>query len=111
MSEAIHVMSSRRAAAQRSIGVTAVVDGSGVLVGVITDGDIRRAAESHGDIRSFRARELATPGAKTVQAGALAERALAIMEEFSITSLFIVDEEGRPCGILHLHDLLRAGVV
>ena len=40
-----------------------------------------------------------------------AERALALMEEYSITSLFIVDEVGRPCGILHLHDLLRAGVV
>lgn len=111
MLEAMHVMSSRRAAAARSIGVTAVVDADGVLVGVITDGDIRRAVESRGDLRSLAAGDLGSHGAKTVQAGALAERALALMEEHSITSLFIVDEAGRPCGILHLHDLLRAGVV
>lgn len=111
MSEAIQVMSSKRAAAARAIGVTAVVDAEGVLIGVITDGDIRRAVEHEGDVRSFQAGEIGGHGAKTVQAGALAERALALMEEHSITSLFIVDEAGRPCGILHLHDLLRAGVV
>lgn len=111
MSEAIHVMSSRRAAAARSIGVTAVVDDDGVLVGVITDGDIRRAVETQGDLRTLSASDLGSHVPKTVQAGALAERALALMEEHSITSLFIVDEAGRPCGILHLHDLLRAGVV
>lgn len=111
MSEAMEVMSSRRAAAARAIGVTAVVDADGVLLGVITDGDIRRAVETRGDLRKLAAGDLGSHGAKTVQAGALAERALALMEEHSITSLFIVDERGRPCGILHLHDLLRAGVV
>ena len=111
MSEAIEVMSSKRAGAARAIGVTAVVDASGVLTGVITDGDIRRAVEQKGDLRSLAAGAIGGHGAKTVQAGALAERALALMEEHSITSLFIVDDDGRPCGILHLHDLLRAGVV
>ncbi|MDG2306574.1 MAG: KpsF/GutQ family sugar-phosphate isomerase [Candidatus Binatia bacterium] len=111
MTEAMHVMSSKRAEAARAIGVTAVVDDKGALVGVITDGDIRRAVESRGDLRALAAGELASHGAKTVQAGALAERALAIMEEHSITSLFIVDDDGRPSGILHLQDLLRAGVV
>jgi len=62
-------------------------------------------------LRPLAAGELASRGVKTVQAGALAERALALMEEHSITSLFIVDAAGQPCGILHLHDLLRAGVV
>ncbi len=111
MSEAMEVMSSPRAAAKRAIGVTAVVDDDGVLLGVITDGDVRRAVETQGDLRSLAAGDLGSHGAKTVQAGALAERALALMEEHSITSLFILDESGRPCGILHLHDLLRAGVV
>lgn len=111
MTEVLSVMSSNLAAAARSIGVTAVVDEDGALRGVITDGDLRRAVVKRGDLRSLRAGDLASHGAKTVQAGALAERALALMEEHSITSLFIVDESGRPCGILHLHDLLRAGVV
>jgi arabinose-5-phosphate isomerase len=82
-----------------------------VLIGVITDGDLRRGVERRGDLRGFSAGEISTGGARTVQPGALAERALALMEEHSITSLFIVDGAGRPCGILHLHDLLRAGVV
>lgn len=111
MSEALRMMSSRRAAAARAIGVTAVVDDDGRLTGVVTDGDVRRRLAEDGDLRQFTAGEIASGGAKTVQAGALAERALALMEEFSITSLFIVDDEGRPCGILHMHDLLRAGVV
>ena len=111
MAEVLGVMSSKLAAAARAIGVTAVVDAKGVLVGVITDGDLRRAVEKIGDLRPLAAGELASRGVKTVQAGALAERALALMEEHSITSLFIVDAAGRPCGILHLHDLLRAGVV
>ena len=111
MGEALQMMSSKRAAAARAIGVTAVVDEHGRLVGVVTDGDVRRRLAEDGDLRTFTAGQIASGGAKTVQAGALAERALALMEEFSITSLFIVDEEQRPCGILHMHDLLRAGVV
>lgn len=111
MSEAMQVMSSRRAGAARAIGVTAVVDADGVLTGVLTDGDLRRAVEMRGDLRPLAAGDLASHEPKTVQAGALAERALALMEEHSITSLFIVDGIGRPCGILHMHDLLRAGVV
>jgi arabinose-5-phosphate isomerase len=95
----------------KNLGVTGVVDEGGALRGVITDGDLRRAIEAHGDLRELRAGEIMSRRPKTVAADAVAESALARMEEHAITSLFIVDAEGRPCGVLHLHDLLRAGVV
>jgi arabinose-5-phosphate isomerase len=103
--DALREMSDKR------LGVTGVRDAAGVLVGIITDGDVRRAALSKGDLLRFQAAEIMTRGPKTVSAGALAEQALALMEKFSITSLFILDGTGRPVGIVHMHDLLRAGVV
>jgi arabinose-5-phosphate isomerase len=95
----------------KQLGVTGVLGADGTLVGVITDGDVRRAIERHGDLRPLRAGEVMSRRPKTVAADAVAEGALARMEEHAITSLFIVDGEGRPRGVLHLHDLLRAGVV
>jgi arabinose-5-phosphate isomerase len=95
----------------KSFGVTGVTDTGGVLVGVVTDGDVRRAIQSHGDLRELRAEDVMSRRPKTIAPGAVAESALALMEEHAITSLFIVDEAGRPSGVLHLHDLLRAGVV
>ena len=105
MGEAIAMMSSK------GFGVTGVLGEGGRLLGVITDGDLRRAVEKRGDLRRLSAGDLATPGPKTIAADALAESALALMEEHSITSLFILDGEGRPRAIVHLHDRLRAGVV
>jgi arabinose-5-phosphate isomerase len=95
----------------KSLGVTGVVDADGALVGVITDGDVRRAIHTHGDLRELRAEDVMGRKPKTIAPGAVAESALALMEEHSITSVFIVDAAGRPSGVLHLHDLLRAGVV
>ncbi len=102
----------------KRLGVTGVVDGAGGLLGMVTDGDLRRAFERAPDVRLLTARELMTSNPKTVDrapltidGAALAAEALAIMERFSITSLFIVDPARRPVGILHIHDLLHAGVV
>lgn len=96
----------------KRLGVTGVVDGQGSLVGVITDGDLRRALESRGDIFRFKAKELMSRNPKTIPADALAARAVAIMEEHSITSLFVLEGSGRrPTGLVHLHDLLKAGIV
>ncbi len=93
------------------LGVAAVVDEAGALVGVITDGDLRRAMLRHGEISSFSARDLMTREPKTVDCDALAARAMAVMEKYEITSLFIVDaQSGAPLGIIHLHDLLKAGI-
>jgi len=110
--ETIVEMTSKR------LGVTAVVDAAGALVGVITDGNIRRAFERIPDLHQATARDLMTRGRretmtgppKTIDGESLAAQALAIMERHSITSLFILDGDGRPAGVIHLHDLLRAGV-
>jgi len=96
----------------KRLGITGVVDERGQLIGVITDGDLRRALERVEDIRKAAAGDLMTRNPKTVAPTALAAQALAIMERHSITSLFILEDGRRsPVGIVHLHDLLRAGVV
>lgn len=96
----------------KRLGVTGVTDGAGTLVGVITDGDLRRALERVDDIRATTAADIMTRNPKTVAASALAEQAVAVMERLSITSLFVLAAGSRkPAGLIHLHDLLRAGVV
>lgn len=105
MPDAIREMSAK------GLGITSVVDGAGRLVGAVTDGDLRRAIQSHGDLRSLAVRGLMSRSPKTIGAEALAEQALALMEEHAISAVFVVDAEGRPEGVLHLQELLRAGVV
>lgn len=96
----------------KRLGVTAVVDSHGDLMGVITDGDLRRGLERKGDIFRFKAGDFMNRKPKTILADALAAHAVAVMEQHSITSLFILENSGqRPVGIVHLHDLLKAGVV
>jgi arabinose-5-phosphate isomerase len=107
MREAIFEITSKR------LGVTGVADAEGTLVGVITDGDLRRALEKYGDLLNRKASEIMTRNPKWIEADSLAARAVQKMEEYSITSLFVFKsgEEGTPVGIIHLHDLLKAGVV
>jgi len=94
----------------KRLGVAAVVGAGGRLAGVVTDGDLRRALAAPGDILARTAAEVMSRQPKTIEAEALAAQALAIMERHAITSLFITDTAGRPAGVIHLHDLLRAGV-
>jgi arabinose-5-phosphate isomerase len=96
---------------QKRLGVTGVVDDDGRLVGIITDGDLRRGLTRRADLADVVARDLMTDDPRTIEPSALAARALGEMERASITSLFIVEPEtGRAVGIVHLHDLLKAGV-
>jgi arabinose-5-phosphate isomerase len=95
----------------KRLGVTGVVNGQRELVGIITDGDLRRGLETRGDIFHLKAKDLMTLKPKTIAADALAASAVALMERHSITSLFIVDLQAKPQGIVHLHDLLKAGIV
>jgi arabinose-5-phosphate isomerase len=104
LQETLVVMTSKR------LGMTGVVDQREELVGIITDGDLRRGLERAGDLRTVTAATLMTHHPKTIDGGALAAEAVAVMERCSITSLFIL-EERKPVGVIHLHDLLRAGVV
>ncbi|WP_131829449.1 CBS domain-containing protein, partial [Teichococcus deserti] len=101
LAEAIVEMTGKR------FGITAVVDAEGRLVGVVTDGDIRRAFE-HGFVDRPVA-EVMSRRPRTIGPDLLALEALGLMNDLRITSLFVL-EDGRPAGILHMHDLLRAGV-
>ena len=104
MKEAIEEMSGKR------LGMTTVVDASGRLVGVITDGDLRRQQLAHGDLLGRRVGDCMTPNPKRIGADELAVRALALMEGV-VTSLVIADEAGRPAGVIHIHDILRAKII
>lgn len=107
MKDAIFEITSKR------LGVTGVGDAEGHLVGVITDGDLRRALEKFSDLFNREASEVMTRNPKWIEKGALAAKAVQRMEEYSITSLFVFNQVGEkvPVGIIHLHDLLKAGVV
>jgi arabinose-5-phosphate isomerase len=107
MKDAVFEITSKR------LGVTAVCNTEGHLVGVITDGDLRRALEKFSDLFNRKASEVMTRNPKWIEKDALAAKAVQRMEEYSITSLFVFDKAGAkvPVGIIHLHDLLKAGVV
>lgn len=94
----------------KGLGVTTVVDGQGRLIGVITDGDLRRLHLQAGSIDGLRAGDVGSRQPKLIAAEDLAVKALEVMERFKITSLVIVDAGLRPLGILHLHDILRAKI-
>lgn len=107
--DAIYEISSKK------MGVTAVLDPAGKLLGVISDGDLRRwmeKTEKTGEnLLAKRAGDIMTPDPKVIGKDALAAEAMAIMENNSITCLMVLDADRRPEGVIHLHDLLKAGVV
>ncbi|MCK9409018.1 MAG: KpsF/GutQ family sugar-phosphate isomerase [Bacteriovoracaceae bacterium] len=102
--DAILEISSKR------LGATSVVDEHGQLAGIITDGDLRRLLQKTTVVSDLTAEQVMTKNPKTIRKGTLASIALQEMEQFSITQLIIVDDERRPYGIVHLHDLVRAGL-
>ncbi len=96
---------------RKSLGMTAVVDESGRLLGVFTDGDLRRAVDRAVDIHRTSMRAVMTTASKTIGPGALAAEAVRLMEQFKITALLVVDENGTVVGALNVHNLFRAGVM
>jgi arabinose-5-phosphate isomerase len=105
MKQVILEMTSKR------LGTTTVVNEKGELVGVFTDGDLRRLVERTDEIFSLRAKQVMSENPKTIDGEELAAKALNLMESFSITSLVITNGKREPVGIVHLHDILKAGVV
>jgi len=95
----------------KKLGMTTVVNAKGQLVGVITDGDLRRFLEKGNSLAKAKAKDLGSKSPRTIQADALAAKALQTMEQFSITSIVVMDERNRLAGVIHLHDLLKNGVV
>ena len=105
MRDAVLEISSKR------LGMTAVIDGGGRVAGIITDGDLRRGLEKYRDLLERPAKACMTRYPKIIDRDELAARAVQVMEKHKITSLLIVDGAGRPDGVVHLHDILRAGIV
>jgi arabinose-5-phosphate isomerase len=105
LSEALVEMSRKR------LGMTAVVDADNRLIGLFTDGDLRRALDTDLDVRSARIADVMTRGPRTIGADQLAAEAAQLMEAHKITGLLVVDAEGHLVGALNIHDLLRARVV
>lgn len=106
MTNAVVEISSKR------LGVTLVLEADRKIIGIITDGDLRRGIERCG--RTFfdmKAEEVMTKNPKTVGEDELAAKALSIMESYSITSLVVPDGDGRAKGVIHLHDILKKGIV
>jgi arabinose-5-phosphate isomerase len=101
--EAVEEMSAKK------LGVTAVVNEKGELVGVITDGDVRRAVERGLAAEGNTAADVMTPDPKTIDYDATGAGALHAMETYQITALFALDGDGRPRAVIHIHDILGRG--
>jgi arabinose-5-phosphate isomerase len=106
MSKAVIEMSSKR------LGHAIVLDNNDMVVGIISDGDVRRGLEKWaGKLFELTAEEVMSRTPKTISEEELAAKALSIMENHSITALIVSDENGRAIGIIHLHDILKQGIV
>src|SRR4030043_626759 len=106
MSKAVIEMSSKR------LGLTVVLDNNGRIAGIVTDGDVRRGLEKWGGkLFELTAGVVMTKNPKTISEEELAAKALSIMQSYSITALVVSDNDGKPIGIIHLHDILRQGIV
>jgi len=102
--EVIYEISARR------LGATAVLDDAGDVKGIITDGDLRRMLEKHENPANMKASDILSPSPKSIEGAELATEALALMRQYDITQL-IVTKSGRYAGMLHLHDLVREGII
>jgi len=95
---------------QKKLGLAIITDKSGIMTGVLTDGDIRRTLIKYHQVQGLKVKDVMTVNPKTILASELAAKALHLMEKYSITALAITDENKKPVGVLHIHDLLKAGV-
>lgn len=97
---------------EHKLGMAIIIDDAGRLSGILTDGDIRRVVVKYSsDITHLKAKEVMTINPKTVAQQDFAASALHLMEKYSITALAVVDDDNKPIGVVHIHDLLKAGVV
>lgn len=95
---------------QKGLGMTAVIDDTKALLGVFTDGDLRRCMTKNINIQATPIKDVMTPSPLTVTLDSLAAKALTLMEKHKVTTLIAADEVGVPKGVIHMHDLLREGL-
>ena len=96
---------------RKGLGMTTVVDASGKLAGIFTDGDLRRTLDQEIDFKSTPIHQVMTSGCTTIRGGILAAEALQVMQSHKINALIVTDDQQRPIGALNMHDLLKAGVI
>jgi arabinose-5-phosphate isomerase len=96
---------------RKGLGMTAVLDDEQRVVGIFTDGDLRRALDRRVDVHSATMRQVMTQGGHSIGAREFAAAAAQLMELYRVTALLVIDAERRLIGALNVHDLLRAGVV
>ena len=96
---------------EKGFGMTTITNTQGELLGVFTDGDLRRIIDSETDLSSVNMSQVMTENPKTVNHDMLVAEALTIMEKASITAVVVEDTSNHPIGVLHMHDILRAGVI
>ena len=96
---------------QKKLGMTTVIEKNAGLVGILTDGDVRRAFDNNADVYSTPVHQVMTKKPRIISSDTLAAEALNIMNNNKITALIITNEENHPIGVIHLHDILRAGVI
>ena len=100
-----------REMSHKGLGASSVVDAQDKVLGIFTDGDLRRLIEKGADLRSLKARDVMHAHPRTIRVEALAVEAVEMMEQFRITSILVVDEAGRLCGAINTNDLMRAKVI
>lgn len=96
---------------EKKLGMTTIVNDAGELLGVFTDGDVRRAFDNNADVHQTQIQDVMSHNPKTIREDILAAEALHIMETYKITSLIVSNQQKQPIGIIHIHDILRAGVI
>jgi arabinose-5-phosphate isomerase len=109
--QAATLMALMREMSAKGLGASAVVDDAGAILGIFTDGDLRRLIETGTDLRTAMARDVMHPNPRTVTQDALAVDAADLMEAHRISSVLVVDGAGRLCGAVNTHDLMRAKVI
>ena len=95
---------------KKSLGMTTIISDSGQLLGIFTDGDLRRALDNGYNIHHTTIKEVMTKNSVTVSPKLLATKAIKMMQQNKITSMVVVNSDSYPVGVIHMHDLLRAGV-
>ena len=100
-----------REVSSKGLGASAIADADGRVLGIFTDGDLRRLVEKGQDLRSLKANEVMHPGPRTIRSDVLAVEAAELMETYRITSVLVVDADGKLCGAVNSNDLMRAKVI
>lgn len=111
VAETTPVPEALRAMSRGTLGMTTICDAEGRVAGIFTDGDLRRAMETQGDLRTTPVGDVATRAPRTIEADRLAVEAVEMMDRLKINQLLVLDKQGRLAGALNMHDLFRAKVV